>query len=137
MKGTNTDKNNVYELSRFANTDDYRVVGSFPKLLKYFVRNYKFEKIFSFANLKISRGEIYEKNGFILAEILPSDYSYIVEGKLKHRWGYRKDSIREKYPEIYSKERTEYEMMRELGFDRIWDCGKIRYELYPEDKYWG
>lgn len=130
MKGRNTKKDGVYELSRFANTNDGRVIGSFSKLLSHFIKNYEYTKIYSFADLRLSDGGLYEKNGFDNSEAIKPDYAYVINGELRHRWGFRKDMIKEKYPEIYDPKKTEYQMMRELGFDRIWDCGKIRYEIY-------
>ena len=40
-----------------------------------------------------------------------------------------KNLLKEKFPQIYSKDKTEWQIMQELGYDRIWDCGKYRYEV--------
>jgi hypothetical protein len=29
----------------------------------------------------------------------------------------------------FSKEQTEWEIMQERGYDRIWDCGTLKYRL--------
>ena len=39
------------------------------------------------------------------------------------------DSLKKKFPQIYDNNKTEWEMMQELGYDRIWDCGKFKYEM--------
>ena len=36
------------------------------------------------------------------------------------------------YPEVYSDDKTEYEMMEELGIPRIYGCGLVKYALYNE-----
>ena len=35
----------------------------------------------------------------------------------------------DKYPSVYHPLKSEWDMMREAGFDRIWDCGKYKYIL--------
>ena len=46
----------------------------------------------------------------------------------KHRYNFTKYSILKKHPELdYSL--TEWELMKKLGFNRIWDCGNMRFEL--------
>lgn len=32
-------------------------------------------------------------------------------------------------PESYDSEKTEYQNMIEMGFDRVWDCGTLKYAL--------
>ena len=39
-----------------------------------------------------------------------------------------KHKILSKNPQ-FSSDMTEKQMMIELGFDRIWDCGNFKYEL--------
>ena len=52
-KNKNYNKNS-YELIRFCNKLNTNVVGGASKLLKYFIKNYKPEHIFSFADLRWS-----------------------------------------------------------------------------------
>jgi hypothetical protein len=129
----NRDKNNYnnnYEITRFASSTKYIVIGAFSKLLFHFRKNYEYDKIFSFADLRWSDGNLYHVTGFKLNDTPPTpDYAYIINGELKHRWNYRKDMIKEKFPHIYNSNKTEYEMMLELGYDRIWDCGKLKFEV--------
>jgi hypothetical protein len=71
--------------------------------------------------------------GFTCIDILKPDYSYY--NKLSHRsnrlhkFGFGKSALKKRYPNIYDDSKTEWEMMQELGYDRIWDCGKFKYEL--------
>jgi hypothetical protein len=71
--------------------------------------------------------------GFKYIETIPPDYSYY---KLKshiserlNKINYSKENIKLLYPDIYDENKTEWQMMQELGFDRIWDCGKFKYEI--------
>lgn len=119
----------VFELTRFATHIDYRIPGIFSKLLKYFVRNYTWKMIYSFADKRWSDGKLYDKCGFTLETINPPNYFYLVDNKRKHRWGYRKDALREKFPNEYDPTKTEYQNMLDLGYDRIWDSGSLKYVL--------
>lgn len=129
MRGKNTGQQKIFELSRFATSSKYRVVGAFSKLLKHFQLSHDYTLVYSFADLRWSEGGMYVINGFELAGKIPSDYAYIVDGQLKHRWGFRKDMLRENFPHVYQEDKTEYQIMLNLGYDRIWDCGKLRFEV--------
>lgn len=127
---------NTYELTRFATNNNYIVIGIGGKLLNYFIKNYSPKRIISFADRRwtINRdNNFYTKIGFKLLKVLKPDYSY-VNGKIDryrryHKFNFGKNKLKEKYPEVYDENKTEWEMMQELGYDRIWDCGKFKYEL--------
>lgn len=123
---------NDYNLSRFASSNKYIINGAFSKLLKYFLNNYTVNDIYTFADLTWSIGNLYDKNNFEKVEEIPPDYSYYknTEHELgrQHKFKFRKDYIAKNYPEIYDPEKTEKEMMKELGYQRIWNCGLIKYK---------
>ena len=104
-------------------------------MLKFFIKNYNVSSIISFADLRWTNpnNNIYEKLGFKIVSKLGPDYSYLNfrlhKTKRLHKFGFGKNFIKNKFPEIYDKNKTEWEMMKEAGYDRIWDCGKIKYEL--------
>jgi len=120
----------VYELARFATDVQYRIPGIASKLLKHFQRNYNYSEIYSYADRRWSDGNLYEVLGFEKTIVNPPNYHYIINNQRKHRWGYRKDALKEKFPERYNKELTEYQNMLEMGYDRIWDSGSIKYAIY-------
>jgi len=128
VRGSLNDEN-AYELTRFATKQETHIVGGASKLLKYFTRNYDWSNIFSYADRRWSVGNLYEVLGFELTRINPMNYHYVIDGKRKHRWGYRKDALKEKFPNKYDSELTEYQNMLNIGYDRIWDCGTLRYEM--------
>lgn len=43
-----------------------------------------------------------------------------------HRFNFRKDVL---VKEGYDKEKTEFQIMNERGFFRIYDCGNLKFEL--------
>lgn len=130
--------NDRYELIRFSNLLNTRVIGGFSKLLKYFVRNYNPKFIKTYADIRWS-GEnpdntVYLKNGFRYMGNTVPNYWYMHKNNLLkrlHRYNFTKFSILKKHPEL-DKSKTEWELMLELGYNRIWDCGNMKFELYLE-----
>lgn len=136
MSKSNDHNESVYELTRFCVKLDKRVTGIANRLLKYFITNYKPSKIISFADIRWtpnSNENLYTKLGFKITKTLPPDYSYFKSSESRygrlHKFGFGKTNLKRKFPEIYDDSKTEWKMMQELGYDRIWDCGKYKYEL--------
>lgn len=124
-----------YELLRFATKQKYVVSGLASKLLKVFINEYKPQNIISFADRRWTlnaNNNLYTNLGFKLTNITKPTYCYynskIDKYKRLHKFGFGKNSLKKKYPNLdFSK--TEKEIMDELGYDRIWDCGLFKYEL--------
>ena len=120
----------IIELVRFANSSKYIVLGSFGKLLKYFKDTYEYSKIITYADLRWSDGNIYFKNNFNLIRISKPSYWYIRvhcnKGERFHRYKFRKQKLVKEYPQY--KDLTEREIMRILGYTRVWDCGNLVFE---------
>jgi hypothetical protein len=61
------------------------------------------------------------------------DYTYYHQkshnNKRLHKFGFGKISLKNKFPELYDDNKTEWQIMQEAGYDRIWDCGKYKFEL--------
>jgi len=123
---------NEYELSRFATDNKYIVMGIFPKMLSAFIDQYKPTKITTFANKRwtLSKDNIYSKNGFKLVKTLPQDYLYYKNNKIFHKFNLGKSQIKLKFPNVFDEKKTESEMAEELGYSKIWDCGKYKYQLF-------
>jgi len=120
-------KNNEYELVRFS--AKYRIIGGAGKLLSYFIKNYNPKKIISYADRCWSTGNLYEKIGFIFKSISPPNYWYTKNYINKfHRFNFRKNILNEKL-ETFDPNLTEWQNMQINGYDRIWDCGTLKYEL--------
>lgn len=125
--GYKNDGKGSYELSRFCVRGNYSIPGIASKLLSFFTKTYFPNYIFSFSDLRWSDGQLYEKMGFVRESNVKPDYKYIMDGKRKHRWGFRKSLIEKRFPEVWEPSKTEYQMMLEVGVDRVWDCGYIKY----------
>src|SRR5271166_4507531 len=108
-----------------------RLPGGASKLLKYFIStNAKYNKIISFSDNRYSVGNLYEKLGFTLAHEARPSYYYFRPGtrELLHKFAWRKKHIKSKLGPMMPGE-IEWEAMQRFGYDRIWDCGKKKWEL--------
>ena len=115
-----------WNLSRFCNLLNTNVVGSASKLLSFFIKNYNPKRIISYADLSWSNGNLYKKLGFKTISETNPDYRYIVNNKRVHKQNFKKSKFK-----IVNQ--TENEYFRELGYNRIWDCGKIKFEMINQN----
>ena len=121
-----------WELTRFASDNKYVCQGVGGKLFKYFIRNYKPQEVKSFADRRWTINEknnIYIQLGFKFAGYTKPDYKYYnpkIDKYMRiHKFNFRKQKLSKKYG--FPMSMTETEMVKELGYDRIWDCGLIKY----------
>lgn len=117
---------NSYELVRFASLPYVAVVGGASKLFSHFVRRQNPTAIISYADRRWSDGGLYHRLGFQLEKTNPPSYAY-VENYLRRifRFNFRKDVLESILGK--TEDATEWEIMRGLGYDRIWDCGSYRF----------
>jgi ribosomal protein S14 len=126
-------KNYEYELLRFANKCNINVIGGFSKLLKYFITTYLPKSIITYADRRLSNGNVYEKNGFsFLHNSQPNYYYTKYYRKLYNRLNFQKHKLSNKL-KIFNSELTEWENMQLNNYDRIWDCGNKVYYWRKND----
>lgn len=128
QKDKTKSKEGIWELSRFCTDVQYRIPGIASKLLSHFKSHHKWTEIYSFADRRWSRGNMYYQLGFNLVATNPPAYFYVVNGQRKHRWNYRKDIIKHTLPN-YDATLTEYQNMVNHGFYRVWDCGTLKFSM--------
>lgn len=121
-----------YILSRYATDIKYcLVVGGLGKMLSHFIRERHPSKIKTYADRRISEGDIYEKTGFRKTGVIPPKYWYTKTFKERiHRFNLRKSKFN-KDGMMYESNSTEKQLAEINGFTRIYDCGYYRYELTP------
>lgn len=110
-----------WNLSRFCNKLDTNVIGGASKLLKYFINKYNPSRIVSYADRDWSIGDLYYKLGFEKINDSLPDYKYLVDNKRIHKSNFKKSKI-----EYLG---TESEYIKSHGIERVWDCGKIKFEM--------
>lgn len=127
----NTTKKHDMEMNRFSVDLNTSVVGGFSKLLNHFKSNVDFTVMATFADLRWSNGNVYEKNGMIFDYEIRPRYSYVGNSTLwkrKHRFGYNKSKLIEKYGSEYSN-KSEKEITESLKLYRLYDCGYLKFLL--------
>jgi hypothetical protein len=113
-----------FELVRFVTNGD-SVVGGASKILKHFIKNFNPTKIISYADLRWSEGHVYELLGFKKETNPTIGYWYTSNyEKREHRFNFTKNQL---IKEGADPSKTEWQLMQELGYDRIWDCGHQKY----------
>ena len=118
-----------WELIRFCNKRNTNVCGGASKLLSYFEKKYKPKSIISYADKRISDGNLYQKLNFSYSHDSEPRYYYFPKKNpldRLHRSNFTKSKIRHKFPNA-DLSKTEKEIMKELGYGRIWDCGTKVY----------
>jgi hypothetical protein len=113
-------------LLRFATSR--QVVGGFTKLLKHLEKTHpEITEIVTFSDNCVSDGGLYENTGFKAVKQLKPDYSYLVSGERRHKFGYRLSSFRNN-PELkYEEGLSEKQLALLNGLTRIWDAGKTKW----------
>lgn len=132
--GNKTKDIQQYELVRFCNKINTNVVGSFSKLLKNFIKTHNPKSITTYADIRwsgiTSKNTVYQKNGFNYVDKTPPNYWYVsIDDFINryHRFNFRKDTL---IKEGNDENKSEWEIMQEKKYDRIWDCGSMKFELY-------
>lgn len=115
FEGRKKMESDEWNLNRFCNSLNLSVVGGASKLLEYFIRNFKPKRIISYADKDWSKGNLYEKLNFTKVYETDPDYKYVVGQKRIHKSNFKKS--------ITGVSESKLEL------PKIWDCGKIKYEL--------
>ncbi len=122
--GKGISNENEYELLRFCSKLNTNIIGGANKLFSYFINNYKFKEIISYADRSWSHGNLYEKLGFKFIHKTEPNYYYVIGNIRYHRFSYRKDKL---IKEGFDPSKTEHEIMLERNIHRIYDSGSMKY----------
>jgi predicted CopG family antitoxin len=117
-----------FELIRFCNKINYNIIGSASKLFKYFIENNTeiFDRIVSYADISLFDGKIYKILGFEQIHLTKPNYFWVVGNKKYHRFKFNKKKL---IKDGFDPNKTEYEIMKDRGYYKIWSCGQIRFEF--------
>lgn len=119
---------NRIELLRYATK--YNIVGGFSKLLKhsedYIKNHYEYSKIYTYADLSLSSGNVYYKNGFNLDHVSKPSYFFVYKNKKYNRYSFRKSELKRKFPDLYDDKLTESQITDKIkGLYKIYNCGNL------------
>ena len=128
MIGNKTKNENEWELTRFCTELNTIVVGGASRLLNFFIKNYSPKIIVSFASHDISNGSIYKKLNFECVSEYNSSYWYVCNKSYirYHRYVFRKSEL---IKMGYDKNMSEFQIMVNLPYYRIYDSGQSKYVM--------
>lgn len=118
-----------YELIRFANALNTTVVGGASRLFSHFIRTHTPGSIVSYSDRRWNIGTVYQQIGMTYVRTSAPNYWYFRVGhtnKLFSRARFQKHKLTNMLS--YNADRTEWDIMRDEGYDRIWDCGNDVFE---------
>lgn len=113
-----------FELLRFCNKINLSVIGSASKLFKYFIKNWEYNNIYSFADISQFNGNLYKKLNFNYVHRSNPNYWWVVNGIRYHRFNFNKKRL---VKEGFDSSKTEVKIMYERGYYRIFGCGQDKY----------
>lgn len=118
---------NQWELSRMSSSA--RVRGGATKLFGAWTKATGAQRVVTFADLRWSQGNVYGIMGFKPAGSVPPVPYYVLDysKRVPKRTFAKARLVREGH----DPSKSEWEILQEQGIDRIWDCGKLRFEWTP------
>ncbi len=118
------------ELIRYTIKINYSVRGGCGKLINNFIKdNQDITQVISFSDNRWSTGKLYQKLNFIKENHNEPSYWYFINKKRYHKCNFQKLRLKKLFPECDIINNTEWEIMKNNGYDRIWDCGNIKWVL--------
>jgi len=121
----------TWEITRFATK--YQVTGGASKLLTHFKRNNEWNMVKSFSDNCYSDGGLYKTLDFEVANKPRVGYGYFKTNgneELHYRYKFNKQRLIE---EGHDPDKSESQIMAELGYQKVWDCGQTLWVLKNKD----
>lgn len=113
-----------YELIRYCSIKN--IVGGTDKMFNYFTKIYNPKNIISYSDNRYFSGNMYKSLGFT-ENGTTIGYFYTDYHKRFNRMLFQKHKLIE---QGYDKNKSEWQLMQELGYDRIWDCGQTAWNIF-------
>jgi len=122
-----------WEISRFSTKLFTTIVGGAGKLFNHFIQEYVPSSIISYSDKRLFTGNVYEKIGMVRLKDTNPSYHYVdSSGNLHNRVKFQKHKLKNLLI-TYDTSLSEWENMRNNGYDRIWDCGNYKFEWKRKD----
>ena len=123
------DKKIQWEIVRFCNKLNTSVVGGAAKLYQHFIKKHNPSSVVSYCDKRFFTGNLYINIGMKQLKSTPPNYFYFHKNKPVpiNRQNFQKHKLKKLLP-IFDIKLTEWQNMQLNGYDRIWDCGHLKYE---------
>lgn len=119
---------NAFELIRFSTKLNTQVIGGFSKLLSAIKHVYSVEELVTYADLRYSTGNVYEKLGSLIKQTPPGYYWVNPNSSLRiNRFQTQKSKLGKLLGNNYDPSITEVENMENNNYAKIYDCGNYKY----------
>lgn len=115
-----------WELIRYATSK--HVIGGAGKLLAFFRKHY-IGSIITYADRRFSKGNMYEKLGFIFLKYSEPNYWWVKDNEILSRYQTQKHNLKDILKDKFDSNKTEIENMLSAGYYQIYDCGNFVYSL--------
>jgi len=120
-----------WEIDKFANKQDFIIVGGFSKLFKHFISKYNPNWVTTFSHIDLNNikdNVVYGKNGFKFVHITVPTYFYFNKDLIrKHRRLFQKKRLL-KMADWVSEDMTEREITDKMGLIRVYNSGNFKWE---------
>jgi len=127
-------KNYEWELVRFCSLLNSRVVGSATKLFSNFIKIHKPSSVISYADLRISRGDVYDILNFTKNKIIRPDYKYYYGGNLVRKEHFRHSRLKHILKGNYDPTLSERRNTENNCIWQVYDAGKIQFIWISKNK---
>lgn len=117
---------NDIEMKRFV-TDSRNHPGLGSKMFSWAIKQYGFERVIAFVDRRWFTGSFKSIAGFKPVGITKPTV-YWTDGKKRYKRRFVNKQYLSKMNEFQNSDMSKREMLRQLGFYKTWDCGKIKLE---------
>lgn len=118
---------NTWELTRYCVIPEYAVIGGAQRLFKNWLRRQsRGDMCYTYSDNRWFDGNVYKNLGFNFKHTTQPNYWYTKGVNRYHRLNFTKKKLVKMGNNSTLTEKT---IMKNLGYDRIWDCGHKRWEI--------
>jgi very-short-patch-repair endonuclease len=117
-----------WEIVRFANALDTTVVGGASRLFKHFLKQHNPQSIVSYADLRISQGQLYRTLGFQFSHVSAPNYEWIKGSKRLKRYQTQKHKLQQLLGATFDASLSETANMQAHNWTRLHDAGNLVYK---------
>lgn len=121
-----------YELIRYCNKPQIRVIGGAEKLFKRFIKDHNPEQIISYCSMSKFSGGVYSRLGFDRADRFITEpnyvwvpYNFSNDKTVLTRYQTQIKKLKDQGLDVYG--HTEDEIMQNRGYFKIYDSGNMRF----------
>jgi hypothetical protein len=118
----------TWELIRYCSKQNIQVIGGASRLFNYFVKNISPKQITSWSSNDISDGTLYKMLNFTEHNNSQSYWYIRKDMKRYHRSSCSRSKLIDKGIITNDDERSETQIMQDLGFIKIWDSGQTKWQ---------